>query len=114
MPVLPGLTDRDEDLDALARAAREAGAQWIAASVLFLMPSSLKQFLPFIDAKFPKLAKRYHEWYGRNGYAPEAYRKEISARFEQLRRKHGLGSRPDRPSAEKRWRSPQLALELSV
>ena len=38
MPVLPGLTDREEDLDALARAARDAGAQWIAASVLFLMP----------------------------------------------------------------------------
>jgi DNA repair photolyase len=114
MPVLPGLTDREEDLDALARAARDAGAQWIAASVLFLMPSSLKEFLPFIDAKFPKLAKRYREWYKRSGYAPEEYRKEISARFEQLRRKYGLSSRPERSSASKQWRSPQLALELSV
>jgi DNA repair photolyase len=114
MPVLPGLTDREEDLDALARAAKEAGAQWIAASVLFLMPSSLKQFLPFIDAKFPKLAKRYREWYKRNGYAPEEYRKEISARFELLRRKHGLSSRPERYSASKQWTSPQLALNLSA
>jgi DNA repair photolyase len=114
MPVLPGLTDREEDLDALARAARDAGAQWIAASVLFLMPSSLKEFLPFIDAKFPKLAKRYREWYKRSGYAPEEYRKEISARFEQLRRKYGLSSRQERSSASKQWRSPQLALELSV
>ena len=76
--------------------------------------SSLKQFLPFIDAKFPKLAKRYREWYARNGYAPAEYRKEISGRFEHLRRKYALGSRPDRPSAEKQWRSPQLALELNV
>src|ERR1700723_2228845 len=114
MPVLPGLTDREEDLDALAHSARDAGAQWIAASVLFLMPSSLKQFLPFIDAKFPKLAKRYREWYQHKGYAPEEYRKEISARFEQLRRKYGLNSRPERYSASKEWRSPQLALELSV
>ena len=111
MPVLPGLTDREEDLDALARGARDAGAQWIAASALFLMPSSLKQFLPFIDAKFPKLAKRYREWYAHNGYAPESYRKEISARFEALRRKYNLGSRPERRSAEKQWRSPQLAAE---
>jgi DNA repair photolyase len=114
MPVLPGLTDREEDLDALARAAKEAGAQWIAASVLFLMPSSLKQFLPFIDAKFPKLAKRYHEWYKRNGYAPEEYRKEISARFEHLRRKHGLNSRPERYSMSKQWVSPQLELDLNT
>jgi DNA repair photolyase len=114
MPVLPGLTDRDEDLDALARAARDAGAQWIAASVLFLMRSSLKEFLPFIDAEFPKLAKRYREWYKRSGYAPEEYRKEISARFEQLRRKYDLSSRPERYSASKQWRSPQLALGLSV
>jgi DNA repair photolyase len=113
MPVLPGLTDRDEDLDALARGARDAGAQWIAASALFLMPSSLKEMLPFIDAKFPKLAKRYREWYTHNGYAPESYRKEISARFEALRKKYGLGSRPERRSAEKQWRSPQLALNLT-
>jgi DNA repair photolyase len=114
MPVLPGLTDREEDLDALARGARDAGAQWIAASVLFLMPSSLKEMLPFIDAKFPKLAKRYREWYSHNGYAPESYRKEISARFEALRRKYNLGSRPERRSAEKQWRSSQLALDLNA
>jgi DNA repair photolyase len=114
MPVLPGLTDSEEDLDALARGARDAGAQWIAASALFLMPSSLKEMLPFIDAKFPKLAKRYREWYTHNGYAPEAYRKEISARFEALRKKYGLSSRPERRSAEKQWRSPQLALGLSA
>ena len=46
--------------------------------------------------------------------APEEYRKEISARFEQLRRKYGLGSRPDRPSAEKQWRSPQLMFDLNA
>jgi hypothetical protein len=70
--------------------------------------------LPFIDAKFPKLAKRYRQWYAHNGYAPEAYRKEIAARFEDLRRKYSLGSRPERRSAEKQWRSPQLALNLST
>src|SRR6266851_1815488 len=44
MPILPGLTDREEDLDGLARAARDAGARWFAGSVLFLMPSALKIF----------------------------------------------------------------------
>src|SRR5271163_437334 len=45
MPILPGITDGEEDLEALARGARDAGAQWLAGRVLFLMPASLKQFM---------------------------------------------------------------------
>ena len=108
MPVLPGLTDREEDLDALARGARDAGAQWFAANALFLMPASLKQFLPFLEEKFPGLVKRYQTWYGRYGNAPESYRKEIAERVEGLRRKYGLGSRPDRSGQPSQ--APQLQL----
>jgi len=109
MPVLPGLTDREEDLDALARSVSDTGAQWFAANVLFLMPASLKQFLPFLREKFPRLVKRYGAWYGRYGNAPEEYRKEIAERVERLRRKYGLGSRPDR-SGTRPWRSTQMDL----
>jgi DNA repair photolyase len=109
MPVLPGLTDREEDLDALAKAVSEAGAQWFAANVLFLMPASLKKFLPFLEEKFPKLVKRYGAWYGRYGHSPQNYRQEIAARVEQLRRKYGLGSRPDRAGSQS-WHSSQLQL----
>ena len=97
MPVLPGITDREEDLDALARGARDAGAQWFAASVLFLMPSAQKQFLPFLDKQFPKLARRYREWFSHSTYAPETYRREISTRVSALRKKYGLGVRPVDP-----------------
>jgi DNA repair photolyase len=111
-PVLPWLTDREEDLDALAQAAREAGAQWFCGYVLFLMPASLKQFLPFLEKKFPELVQRYHKWYGRGGYAPETYRKEVSVRFENLRRKYGLGSRIGGTASQLR-QSPQMALGLA-
>jgi DNA repair photolyase len=111
MPVLPGITDREEDLDALARAARDAGAQWFAAGVLFLMPSAQKQFLPFLDAKFPRLARRYREWFSHSTYAPEAYRREISARVAALRKKYGLGARPTEP-ARLREDVQQLSLGL--
>jgi DNA repair photolyase len=113
MPVLPGITDREEDLDALARAARDAGAQWFAASVLFLMPSAQKQFLPFLDAKFPKLARRYREWFSRAAYAPEAYRREISTRVAALRKKYGLGARPLDPGRQP-GPNRQLSLGLEV
>ena len=113
MPILPGITDREADLDALIRAARDAGAQWVAASVVFLMPASWKTFMGFLDEKFPRLAAQYREWYRGYGYAPESYRKEIAERVAGLRRKHGIESRPFDPmtSPERTWKSPQLQID---
>ena len=113
MPVLPGLTDSEADLDSLARGASEAGAQWFAASVVFLMPAAQKQFLPFLEAKFPKLVRRYREWYKRSNYAPEAYRREISARVAALRKKYNLGSRPAEPD-QQRENTPQMTLGFDL
>jgi len=110
MPILPGITDRDADLDALAHAAADAGAQWFATNAVFLMPSAQKQFFPFLEKRWPKLARRYRDWYAKNAYAPEEYRKQLSARVAALRQKYNLGSRQDRterPSTE-----PQLPLTL--
>jgi DNA repair photolyase len=113
MPVLPGLTDSEADLDALACAAREAGAQWFAARVVFLMPSAQKQFLPFLEAKFPKLTGRYREWFLRSSYAPEAYQREISVRVAALRKKYSLGSRPTE-SAQPQQGVPQMTLGFEL
>jgi DNA repair photolyase len=110
IPILPGLTDEEKDLDALARAAREAGANWLAAGVLFLMPPSRTQFMPFLEKKFPKLASRYRQWYSHAAYAPEQYQREISERVATLRKKYGLISRPSEPRP--RRASSQLALDL--
>ena len=93
-PLLPGITDGEGELEAVAAAAKEAGAQWFFSGVLFLMPSSAKQFLPFVREKFPRLAKQYDRWYARNGYAPEEYRRVASERVARLRKKLGFESRP--------------------
>jgi DNA repair photolyase len=113
MPILPGLTDREADLDALVRSARDAGAQWIGASVVFLMPASWNSMIGFLDEKFPRLARQYREWFRGYGDAPESYRKEIGARFERLRQKYGIPSRPERPAGQS-WRSPQLQLDWKL
>ncbi len=101
-PLVPGITDGDGELEGVAAAAKEAGAEWFFSGVLFLMPASARQFLPFIEAKFPKLAKQYRQWYAQNGYAPEAYRKKVSERVFRIRQMFGFASRPwegDRPAA---------------
>jgi DNA repair photolyase len=91
-PLLPGINEAE--LEAVAAASKEVGAQWFFSGVLFLMPSSAKQFLPFIRQKFPKLARQYEEWYAKNGYAPEEYRMKISDRVRKIREKFGFATRP--------------------
>ena len=112
MPILPGLADSEEDLDRLARAAREAGALWLGASVLFLMPSSLRQFLPFVEKRFPRLAERYRRWYVERNGPPESYREEIRARIDRLRRRYGLAAGPARRTEPRP--SAQLPLSLAM
>jgi DNA repair photolyase len=92
-PLIPGITDREGELEAVAEAAHKAGAQWFFSGVLFLMPSSAKQFLPFIREKFPRLIKQYEEWYTKEAYAPEKYRKQIADRLARLKQKYGFESR---------------------
>jgi DNA repair photolyase len=93
-PLLPGITDREGELEAVASAARDAGALWFNSGVLFLMPSSARTFMPFLKEKFPRLLQQYEKWYRADGYAPEAYRKKIAQRVLAIREKLGLAGRP--------------------
>src|SRR5882757_6247239 len=108
-PLVPGITDGEGELEAVAAAAKEAGAQWFFSGVLFLMPSSAKQFLPFVREKFPRLARQYQQWYGKNGYAPEEYRKKMAERVARIRVKHGFHTRPFE-ELQRKVQSPQLSL----
>ncbi len=109
-PLVPGITDREGELEALAAAAKEAGAQWIAAGVLFLMPSSAKQFLPFLREKFPRLVRQYESWYTHNAYAPEPYRQKVAARLAGIKSKLGFTFRPWEQLRQPVAPAPQLSL----
>jgi DNA repair photolyase len=93
-PLLPGITDRENELESLAAAAKEAGALWIYCGVLFLMPSSANQFLPFLREKFPRLTRQYESWYTHNAYAPEPYRQKIATRLARIKSDLGFTVRP--------------------
>jgi DNA repair photolyase len=109
-PLIPGITDREGELEAVAEAARAAGAEWFFSGVLFLMPASAKQFLPFVREKFPRLAKQYERWYSKNGYAPEEYRRKASERVARIRQKFGFRTRP---WVEKKHTTPYAQLSLT-
>ncbi len=113
MPVLPGLTDGEEGSGHPgASGARRRVRIGSRRACYFLMPSSRKQFFPFLAAKFPRLARQYHQWYDREGYAPEAYRAQITERIEKLRQKYGLRARPAIVSRAVQAEARQMTLSL--
>ena len=110
MPILPGLTDSPESLDAVAREAAAHGAQFLYGNVLFLMPSAYAQFMPFLDREFPRLARRFKKLYARSPYLNGEYKERISKLVSELRMRYSLdGKRDEQPLARK---YEQLALQL--
>jgi DNA repair photolyase len=112
MPVLPGLNDAPRMLDALAAQAAQAGARFLYGNVLFLAPSAMKQFMPFLDREFPHLVKRYRKLYARSAYLYGDYPEKIADLMAKLRVRYGLdGNRGEVPAAA---RHPQTALPFSI
>jgi DNA repair photolyase len=97
-PVLPEITDSPRDLDALVRAARDAGAKYIFANPLFLKPCSAAVFLPFLKEHFPALVETYRKRYQDRSFLPKGYAQHLSQLVAQLRRKYGIGNEHSRNS----------------
>jgi DNA repair photolyase len=93
-PILPMITDSEECLDALAQAARLAGAQYFGGGPLFLMPSAQKIFFPFLEKRFPKLAGEYKKLYAHSAYLGPGYKAQLRERVTRIRERYDLGSAP--------------------
>jgi DNA repair photolyase len=89
-PVLPGITDSPDDLEAIVRAAAAAGARHIFAGPLFLKPCSAAIFLPFLEQHFPQLVENYRERYHDRSFLPPSYGKRIAELIASFRRKYGI------------------------
>jgi len=108
MPILPGITDDPAGLEDLARAAARAGAESIHGKLLFLMPSAMKQFMPFLEKEFPRLLRRYRQLYARSAYLSGEYKEHIAKLMSDLRRRYALNGRRAAPGPA--IKHPQLAL----
>jgi DNA repair photolyase len=91
-PVMPGLTDSAPQLDALARAAKDAGAMSFGGGPLFLQPCAQQVFLPFLDREFPELAPRYRETFAKSAFLGREYKDMLAERVRRIRERHGLAS----------------------
>ncbi len=115
-PVLPGITDSPKDLEAVIRAAAEAGADYVFANPLFLKPCSAAVFLPFLNQNFPHLAENYRRRYHDRAFLPQAYAKRLSELVRSLREKYKLirADRHGRPNYATCDRVPVFDEQLTL
>ncbi len=112
-PVLPEVTDSPRDLEALVRAAREAGAKYIFANPLFLKPCSAAIFLPFLKEHFPALVESYRRRYQDRSFLPKGYAERLSQLMRQLRKKYGIDNEHSRNS-RRAHPTPSLGEQLDL
>ena len=114
-PILPGITDSVESIEAVARAAADHDALYFGSSALRLKPVVKEHYLGFVGETFPDLLPRYERAYPRTN-APRAYTDALSARVDKIRSRYGFAEDSMRerqvvPSAD-RAEPRQIALPL--
>lgn len=116
MPVLPGITDRPDQLEPLIEAVARAGATYLGACALRLRSAARQRYLPFIEKEFPALAPRYRATYGQSHHAGERYREGLHAYFRKVCARYGIAFGHDDDDDEETDgltpASPQLAFTL--
>ena len=96
-PILPGISDRPEQLEEVVREARAAGACAVWANLLFLRPGTREHFLEALAEDFPEQLARYERLYARRAYLGAEHAKPIRAQVAELARKHGVRDRRQAP-----------------
>ena len=104
-PILPGISDGEEQLAEVVRAAREAGATGVWANVLFLRPGTREHFLEHVAEDWPELLPFYEELYAGRAYLSAEHTKPVRAQVADLARQYEIRDRRvspvvPRPEAE--------------
>jgi DNA repair photolyase len=92
-PILPGISDRPEQLREVVRAAREAGATGIWANLLFLRPGTREHFLAHLAEDWPEQLPLYERIYRGKAYLGADLMKPLRSEVSRLAREYELGDR---------------------
>jgi DNA repair photolyase len=87
-PILPGLSDRSEQLREVVEACVEAGAVSISAIALHLRPGVREHYLAWLEAHRPDLVALYRQRFegkkGPRAYQPKSVQQDLSDRVASL------------------------------
>ena len=112
-PILPGISSKPSQLAEVVKAAREAGACGVWATLLFLRPGTREHFLDSLARDWPEELERYERLYARRAYLGREQTKPLREQVNALAKEYGVRDRravrlePEPPVIEE-----QLALAL--
>jgi DNA repair photolyase len=92
-PILPGLSDRPDRLEAVVKAARAAGATGLWAGMLHLKDGTREHFMSVLGKHWPELVPRYEQAYQARAYLPPAFSEPTTRAVARLRSVHGVADR---------------------
>jgi DNA repair photolyase len=110
-PVLPGISDRPEQLREVVQAARDAGATGVWTNILFLRPGTREHFLQHLAEDWPELVPHYRSLYRNRAYLPPEETAPVRRQVSALARELGVADRRVHP-AEPAREPEQLALAV--
>src|SRR5438874_905380 len=90
-PILPFLSDSEEELRATVQAIAGAGATHIAPIMLHLRTGAREWFLRWLAEHHPELVPRYEGLYRNRAYAPKDFQAAITDRVKALANEFGIG-----------------------
>jgi DNA repair photolyase len=96
-PILPGISDRPEQLREVVHTVLDAGASHASPIMLHLRPGVREEFMPWLEEHHPDLVDRYRELYT-NPYGPKAERAALAKIVSEA----GRGRTPQRRAASHR------------
>jgi DNA repair photolyase len=88
-PVLPGLSDRPDQLEAVVKACVDAGARSVSTVLLHLRPGVGEVFFSRLAETHPDLVDDYRRRYRDRAYAPPADQRALAATVASLVDRHG-------------------------
>lgn len=96
-PILPGLSDRPEQLAAVVQAARDAGATHLWVNLLYLRPGTREHFLEHLARDWPSELARYEHLYRRGAYLAARDSAPVRQQVAELRDRYGIADRRQAP-----------------
>jgi DNA repair photolyase len=110
-PILPGISDRPEQLEEVVRAAREAGACGVWTNILFLRPGTREHFMAKLAEEWPELVPAYEELYRGRAYLGSNESRPVQQLVAGFAKEHGVRDRRAKRLAP---RPEPTQLELAV
>jgi DNA repair photolyase len=100
-PVLPGLSDRDDQVRAVVEASFNAGAVSVAASPLHLRPGVKEHYFGWLAEVRPDLLPRHERLFADGAYQPQEERSRISRIATEVAKDHSERTTPG--PGERQW-----------